>query len=105
MTFFLTTALPILVLMAVSILTPYLWTMILPEGIPGLVANGALSLVVIAGAVSAYVLIWYGGAGDVSTGALVAFLGLWLAKTAIAWVPMWVLGVSAQPKRWKEVVW
>ncbi|HFQ16097.1 MAG TPA: hypothetical protein ENK41_07035 [Rhodobacteraceae bacterium] len=98
-------ALPVLGLMTLAIGLPYLWALALPEGIPGLVANGLLSLAVIAGAVSAYVLIWYGGPGDVPLPALAAFLGLWLGKTALAWAPMLILGVAAQPRRWKEVVW
>ncbi len=105
MTFLLDTALPVVTLMALAIGLPYLWALVLPEGIPGLVANGVLSLVVIAAVVSGYVLVWYGGAREVSAGALVWFLALWVAKTALAWAPMLVLGLAAQPGRWKEVVW
>lgn len=105
MTFLLETALPVITLMALAIGLPYLWAMVLPEGIPGLIANGLLSVAVLAAVVSAYLLVWYGGAGQVSAGALVLFLGLWVAKTALAWAPMLVLGLAAQPKRWKEVVW
>ncbi len=105
MTFLLETALPVVVLMALAIGLPYFWALVLPEGILGLVANGVLSLVVIAAVVSAYLLVWYGGFGEVSAGALVWFLALWVAKTALAWAPMLVLGLAAQPGRWKEVVW
>ena len=105
MTFLLTTALPVLTLMALALGLPYLWACVLPEGIGGLIANALLSVAVIAAVVSAYLLVWYGGAGQVSVGALAVFLGLWVAKTALAWAPMLVLGVAAQPKRWKEVVW
>ena len=105
MTFVLTTALPVLTLMALAFGLPYLWARVLPEGIGGLIANALLSVGVIAVVVSAYLLVWYGGAGQVSVGALMVFLGLWVAKTALAWAPMLVLGVAAQPKRWKEVVW
>ncbi len=105
MTFLIETAFPVLSLMALALGLPYLWALVLPEGIGGLIANGLLSVVVIAGVVSAYLLNWYGGAGEVSRPALFWFLGQWVAKTALAWAPMLVLGLAAQPRRWKEVVW
>ncbi len=98
-------ALPVLALMALAGGVPYLWARVLPEGIAGLIANGLLSVAVIAGAVSAYLLIWYGGPGQVPGPALAWYLGLWVAKTALAWAPVLVLGLAAQPRRWKEVVW
>ncbi len=105
MSFLFDIALPVVGLMALAVGLPYLWALILPEGVGGLVVNGCLSVVVIAGVVSAYLMIWYGGAGGVAWPALLWFLGLWVAKTALAWAPMLVLGLAAQPRRWKEVVW
>ncbi len=105
MNFYLDIALPVLGLMGLALGLPYLWARVLPEGIPGLIANGLLSVVVIAGAVSAYLLHWYGGPGDVPLPALAWYLGLWVAKTALAWAPMLVMGLAAQPRHWKEVVW
>ncbi len=105
MSFFLDIALPVLALMGLALGLPYLWALFVPEGIGGLVVSGLLSVAVIAAAVSVYLLIWYGGARGVAPGALVVFLGLWVAKTALAWAPMLVLGLAAQPRRWKEAVW
>lgn len=105
MIFLLQVALPVLALMGLGIGLPYLWARLLPEGIGGLIANALLSVAVIAVVVSAYMLIWYGGPGEVSVKALIWFLGLWVVRTALAWAPMLALGLAAQPKRWKEVVW
>lgn len=104
MTFLLTTALPVLALMALAILTPYFWALVLPEGIAGLIANAVLSLLVIAAVVAGYFMAFYGGLG-LPASVLLPFLALWVAKTSLAWAPMLVLGLAAQPKRWKEVVW
>ncbi len=105
MTFILQTALPVLALMALGIGLPYLWALVLPEGVGGLIVNALLSVVVIGVVVSAYLLIWYGGRGEVGLPALLWFLGLWVVRTALAWAPMLALGLAAQPRRWKEVVW
>ncbi|MCP5037966.1 MAG: hypothetical protein GY945_10245, partial [Rhodobacteraceae bacterium] len=105
-------ALPVLALMALALGLPYLWAFILPEGIPGLLANFVLSAVVIAFAVLTYFVAFYAGQNAIVVEGLLerpsAFapyaLG-WIAKAALAWLPMLILGVAAQPKRWKEVVW
>ncbi len=104
MSFLIDVALPILALMALALSLPYLWALVLPEGIPGLIANGVLSLLGIATGVVGYFMVFYGGLG-LPASALVPFLAIWVAKTALAWAPMLVLGLAAQPKRWKEVVW
>ena len=112
MTFFLTVALPVIGLMALAVGLPYIWALILPEGVPGLVANAVLSVVVIAVVVSAYFFTFYAGRNTPLVtdllqrpGAFVPYFAGWVAKTSLAWLPMLILGIAAQPKRWKEVVW
>ncbi len=102
MSFLATVALPVAGLMALAIALPWLWALILPEGIAGLALNALLSVAVIALAVSGWAIIWYAGRGvSLSWG----WLALWVAKTALAWAPMLVLGLAAQPRRWKEATW
>ncbi len=112
MNFALDIALPIVALFVLGIALPFFWARVLPEGIPGLFANFVLSAVVISGLVSAYFIIWHIGHNPAVSDALLAqpsafwslFLG-WAAKTALFWLPVLVLSIAAQPKRWKKVVW
>ncbi len=104
--------LPLAALVALSIALPFLWALVLPEGIPGLIANFALSALVISIAVFAYFLTWYATRNSLFIDGLLArpgaywpfYLG-WAGKTAIFWLPVLVLSVAAQPKRWKKVQW
>jgi len=112
MTFLTEVALPVLALMVLALGLPYLWAFILPEGIPGLVVNFVLSAGVIALAIIAYFITFYAGQNvpvveDLlqRPAAFAPYVLGWIAKTSMAWLPMLVLGVAAQPKRWKEVVW
>lgn len=105
-------ALPIAALFLLGIGMPFLWALVLPEGIPGLAANFVLSAVVISGLVFAYFITWHMGRnGEVAEALLTqpgAFWGLflgWAGKTALFWLPVLVLSIAAQPKRWKDVVW
>ena len=112
MNFALEIALPIVALFILGIAMPFLWALFLPEGIPGLFANFVLSALVISGLVFGYFITWHLGRNAEVTEALLAqpgafwtlFLG-WAGKTALFWLPVLVLSVAAQPKRWKEVVW
>ena len=105
-------ALPIAALFILGIAMPFLWAIVLPEGIPGLLANFALSALVISGLVFAYFINWHMGRNSEVTEALLAQPGAfwalfldWAGKTALFWLPVLVLSVAAQPRRWKEVVW
>ena len=112
MSFTLDIALPIAGLILLAAALPFLWALVLPEGIPGLIANFVLSAVVISALVFAYFMLWHIGHNrDVADALLAqpgAFRGVylgWAGKTSIFWLPVLVLSVAAQPKRWKEVVW
>lgn len=103
---------PILVLLLLAIALPFLWALVLPEGIPGLFANFALSALVISLAVFAYFLTWHTARNELlievlleKPGAYWPFFIDWAAKTSLFWLPVLVLSVAAQPKRWKDVVW
>ncbi|MEE9388256.1 MAG: hypothetical protein V3U96_06570 [Paracoccaceae bacterium] len=103
---------PILALLLLAIALPFLWALFLPEGVPGLFANFILSALVISALVFAYFINWHMGRNSEVTEALLAQPGAfwalysgWAAKTALFWLPVLVLSVAAQPRRWKEVVW
>ncbi len=112
MNFALEIALPIAALLLLGIALPFFWARVLPEGIPGLFINFVLSALVISALVSAYFIIWHIGRNPAVSDALLAqpgafwtlFLG-WAGKTALFWLPVSVLSIAAQPKRWKDVVW
>ncbi len=112
MNFAIELALPIAALILLSIALPFVWALVLPEGIPGLIANFALSALVISLAVFAYFLTWHTARNGLLIEGLLAkpgaywpfFLG-WAGKTSLFWLPVLVLSVAAQPRRWKDVVW
>ena len=112
MNFTIDIALPIAALIFLAIALPFLWALVLPEGIPGLFANFALSALVISLAVFAYFLTWHTARNELLIDGLLAqpgaywpfFLG-WAGKTSLFWLPVLVLSVAAQPRRWKDVVW
>jgi len=105
-------ALPIVALVLLAIALPFFWALVLPEGVPGLVANFILSVLVISVAVFAYFIAWHTAQNAPVIDGLLAqpgaywrfFLG-WAGKSSLFWLPVLVLSVAAQPKRWKVVVW
>jgi len=112
MTLFVNVALPVIALLLLGFGLPYLWALVLPEGIPGLVANFVLSALIISLVVFSYFITLYAGqnvplVADLleRPGAFGPYYLRWAGKTALVWLPMLVLGIAAQPKRWKEVVW
>jgi len=105
-------ALPVVVLILLAIILPFLWALVLPEGIPGLIVNFVLCALVISMAVFTYFIIWHMGRSDAvvpgmldQPGVLLPFFFGWAGKTSLFWLPVLVLSVAAQPRRWKEVVW
>lgn len=112
MNFALDIALPIAGLVGLAIALPFLAALIVPEGLPGLAVNFALSALVLSVAVFAYFITWHVGRSDGLTPELLKnpsamlpyYLG-WAGKTSLFWLPVLVLSVAAQPRRWKDVVW
>ncbi|MBJ3762322.1 hypothetical protein ILP92_06155 [Maribius pontilimi] len=90
-------ALPVAGMAALGVAAPYLWARLLPEGVGGLVANFALSVVTCAAAAG----LWRFGLSAPGWGAMLR----WEAMTAIIWGPCVLLAVAQQPGRWKDVTW
>jgi len=112
MSYFLSVGVPVIALMILAFGVPYVWARIVPEGIPGLVINFALSAFVISLAVFAYFITFYADQYVPLVEDLIKYPGAfgpyflaWAGKTSLIWLPLLVLGIAAQPKRWKEVVW
>ena len=112
MNFAIELALPIAALIVLSIALPFLWALVLPEGIPGLVANFVLSALVISLVVFGYFILWHAKRNGLvladvqeQPGAYWPFFINWAGKTSLFWLPVLVLSVAAQPRRWKDVVW
>jgi len=103
---------PAVLLILVAAATPFAMARVLPEGIAGLIVNGAISALVLTGMSAAYFLWAYGrtdtrvvdllGAAPGAT--LVYFLRLGV-QAGLIWAPVMILSLSAQPKRWKTVQW
>lgn len=98
MGFFVSVVLPVLVLLAVAIAAPYLWSRLLPEGVGPLLLNAALSVAtcIVAAIAMRFALTDATGLTPVLR---------WTALTAIVWAPAVVLAIAQQPSRWKEVEW
>lgn len=112
MSTFINIGVPVIALMILGFGLPFLWALIVPEGIPGLGINLVLSTLVISLVVFGYFITYYAGqhvplVQDLlqRPGAIWPHYLRWAAKTSLIWLPLLVLGVAAQPKRWKEMVW
>jgi len=104
--------LPFGVLVIAAVVLPFAFARLLPEGVAGLLVNGAVSALALTFGTAGYFL-WAYGRQDVrvaeTLGAapgetLAHVLGLAL-RAGLIWVPVLVLSLSAQPRRWKVVQW
>ena len=105
-------ALPVFGIMILAFAVPFACALIVREGVLGLVINFALSCLIISAAVFVYFINFYAEqhaplVADLlhRPKAFTPYYLKWAGKTSLIWLPMLVLGVAAQPKRWKEVVW
>jgi hypothetical protein len=102
-------------LAALAVALPYLFTRLLPEGAGWLVVNGALSALVLMLAATGYFVFAYAGNSTAALGPVLRVLGeapgsAWhfvrlAAMSALIWLPVLILALAQQPKRWKEKVW
>jgi hypothetical protein len=92
-------------LVALGWLVPQALGRVLPEGAGWLVANGALSALVLAALAAGGFALSYGpAAGEVWARAPWHFARL-SAQSALIWMPVVVLSVADLPRRWKEREW
>ena len=104
--------LPFAALVALAIAVPFALARVLPEGVPGLLANGVLCAVAMTGVSAAYFL-WAYGRQDTRVIDAIGFapgetMGYFLRLglgAGLIWGPPLVLAISAQPKRWRQVQW
>lgn len=103
----LSVSIAVLALAALAVALPFLFGRLLPEGTAWLLMNAVLSAGALMVAAVLYFVFAY--AGRVSAvpevpGAAAHFLRLG-AMSAMIWLPVLVLALTAQPGRWKEKVW
>lgn len=106
---------PVLGLVALAIALPYALAALLPEGVGWLLVNAGLSALVLMVASTGYFVFAYATQVPGAPGLLIRMAGeapetAWHflrlgAMSALIWLPVLVLALSAQPKRWKEKVW
>ncbi|WP_108482869.1 hypothetical protein [Oceaniglobus ichthyenteri] len=104
--------LPFAGLIGLAIIVPFALAQLLPEGVPGLVVNGALSALALTLSAAGYFLWAYGrqdsavmdAIGFAPGRTLGYFLRLGLAASLI-WGPPMILALGAQPRRWRHVQW
>ena len=93
-------------------LVPKLWSMVLPEGIPGLFAIAILSALTLAGLTAAYFIVSYWMAGvplarlmDQGITGTIAYFGRLGLSAAIIWGPMMGLSLMGLPRTWTKATW
>ena len=93
-------------------LVPKLWSMVLPEGIPGLFAIAVLSALTLTVVTGGYFVVSYWMAG-VSPARLmeqgvignIAYFGRLGLSAAIIWGPMMGLSLMGLPRTWTKATW
>ena len=104
--------LPALGAVALAALVPWALSRALPEGVPALLLNAALSAVLMALAAAGYFLAAYHARDPEMTRALLArpAAALWrfgslAALSALLWAPVLVLSLAQIPSRWRHATW
>ena len=93
-------------------LVPKLWSMVVPEGIPGLFAIAILSALTLAGVTGLYFLLSYWMAGITlarlsDQGVLfnIVYFGRLGLSAAIIWGPMMGISLMGLPRTWTRSTW
>lgn len=104
--------LPALGAVALAALVPWALSKLLPEGVPALLLNGALSFAVMALAAAGYFVAAYHAESPAMTRALLSEplaaagrFGSLAALSALLWGPVLVLSLAQIPSRWREATW
>ena len=96
---------PIAALMAMAWALPWALGRALPEGVGWLLANGALSTLLLAGASAAGFWWLYGEAGDAVLRAAPWHFATLAARSALIWAPVMVLSLANLPRGWTRARW
>lgn len=100
----LSVSIAVLALATLAVALPFLFGRLLPEGTAWLLMNAVLSAGALMVAAVLYFVFAYAGRVSAVPGAAAHFLRLG-AMSAMIWLPVLVLALTAQPGRWKEKVW
>ena len=104
--------LPALGAVVLAALIPWALAKALPEGVPALLLNAALSLALMAAVAAGYFAAAYRAESPELTRALLAEpraairrFGSLTALSALLWGPVLVLSLAQIPGRWREATW
>ena len=104
--------LPALGAVALAILVPWALSKALPEGVPALVLNAALSFALMALVAALYFLAAYWAESPEMTRALLSTpaaaawrFGSLSMLSALLWAPVLVLSLAQVPGRWTHATW
>ena len=97
--------LPLLLLGGAAWAVPLLLGRVLPEGVAGLVLNGAVSTLLLAGLSALGFYLLYGPAGDRLLDAAPWHFVTLSARAALVWGPVMVLSLASVPGRWRHETW
>ena len=103
---------PTFALAVLGWVVPRLWSIIVPEGIPGLFAIATLSAFSLVTLAGLFFIVSYWRAGVTVDGLMdqgiidsVAYFGRLGLRAAIIWAPMMALSLMALPRTWTRVTW
>jgi hypothetical protein len=97
--------LPVAGLMAVAWMVPAALGRLLPGGVGWLVANGALSAVLLAAIAGVGFALLYGAAGGVVWREAPGHFAVLSLRSALIWGPVMVLSLANLPRGWREAEW
>jgi hypothetical protein len=97
--------LPVTGLLAVAWMVPMAVGRILPEGMGWLVANGAVSFVLLAGIAAIGFALLYGEAGGVVWREAPGHFAVLSLRSALIWGPVAVLSLANLPRGWRDAEW
>ncbi|WP_299814047.1 hypothetical protein [uncultured Jannaschia sp.] len=96
---------PLIALVAVAWLVPWLIGRCLPEGAGWLVVNGALAALVLT-AIAGVAFVWlYGAAVETVWHAAPGHFVTLALRSALIWAPVMVLSLANLPRNWSKAVW
>ena len=96
---------PLIALVAVAWLVPWLIGRFLPEGVGWLAVNGVVSVLVMTAIAGAGFVWLYGAAGGAVWRAAPGHVAILVLRSALVWAPVLVLSLANLPRGWKTVLW
>ncbi|WGH77742.1 hypothetical protein [Jannaschia ovalis] len=100
-----TVILPLVLLGGLGWAVPWAVSRVLPEGAGWLVANGAISAVVLLVLAGGLFALAYGPARAAVWAEAPWYFALLAARSALVWAPVMVLSLANRPRHWTRATW